>query len=357
VSRSLVYIALYDPQTDIGVHKKIVGTVDAARAEGYAARVWSEPFRGVRPLVRAAVAIARAPEQYVLVRSVGSMSLFIVPALCIARLRGHAVVVDVPTPHAIGVSEVWSSSQSLWRRLRAVTLYYLSGPWAFWPATRIVQYAEEGAWFAIGNGARTIKIGNAIDVAAMRQRRTAPAWPAPTLRLISVSTIVNWQGYDRLFQAMAAFLRDPRRAYDVHATLVGDGPAVEELRRLAASLGIAARVEFAGPLTGDALLERYEQAHLAVGALALHRKGLRESSNLKVREYTAVAIPFIAAGADADFVDAPFRIAVSHDDRIESIVEAFHRFGAVRAAVSDANIRRYAVERLDFQRKFPGLLP
>jgi glycosyltransferase involved in cell wall biosynthesis len=46
--------------------------------------------------------------------------------------------------------------------------------------------------------------------------------------------------------------------------VVGEGPALEELRALSASLGLQDRVTFTGIVTGAALRDLYEQSHLAI---------------------------------------------------------------------------------------------
>ena len=354
----MVYLGLYDPPNAPGVVKKIAGTLKAAEAAGYTTRAWSEPFHGVRSLAHAFQEVARSRETHIILRSLGWANLFLVPVLCVARLRRQYVVVEVPTPHRVGVREVWSSSQSAWRRIRSVALFYASGPWSLWPASRIVQYADEGWWFRLGNVRRTAKIGNGVDVQRTPQRGRAPAWPAPVLQLVGVATLMSWHGYDRLIRAVAEFQADSSRPFDVHFTIVGDGPALDELTRLTQQLGVQVSVAFAGALGGDEVYPYYDRAHLAVSALAIHRKGLREASALKAREYCVVGIPFIASGHDPDFGDeAPFRIEVSLDEDNASLIAAFTTFGRRRPTFSDDDIRRYAVERLDFTRKLAGIIP
>ena len=57
---------------------------------------------------------------------------------------------------------------------------------------------------------------------------------------------------------------------EAHLTLIGDDtkPAAVELKALAASLGIADRVRFAGWMDLDQITERYREAHLAISLLA-----------------------------------------------------------------------------------------
>ena len=350
--RTVVYFGLYDPREMPGVDRKVRGVLKAAADVGFATRVWVEPFSGLAPLRRLAAAIAEAPETHLILRSQGWANIFLWRALRRARRRGASVVIDVPSPHAVAIKEVWHSPQSLWRRLRTVVAYYVSGPWVLWPATRIVQYAPESWWFALGNRGRTVEIGNGIDVAAIEPRRGAPAWPAPCLHIIAVATIARWQGYDRLLHALRRFLDRPGRAFDAHVSIIGDGPDLAELRALAQRLDLDRAVTFTGTMTGELLRRLYENSHLAVSTLALHRKGLSQASELKAREYCAIGIPYIACGDDPDFTsELPFRLTVPNDEGTAELVQIFSDFDRHYSLFDAAAQRRFAEEHLDWRHK------
>lgn len=347
-----MYFGLYDPREYPGVHQKVIGVLNAAAAAGFRTRVWTEPFRKFAPLVRLSKAIDHAPETHVILRSLGFANLFMVPALWRARRRGCHVTLEVGAPHHIAVREIWTSPQSLWRRTRAVAAFYASGPWSLWPANRIVQYAPESWWFRIGNAAKTVEIGNGIDVSAIEPRAAAPVWPALVLRLIGVATVSKWHGYDRLLRAIKTFSELADRAFDVHLTIVGEGPALDGVRVLAASLGLGDRVVFAGTVTGAPLLDLYAKSHLAVSSLGLHRIGLSSASVLKAREYCAIGIPFVASGNDPDFsAGLNFRFAVSASEETQDVVDAFETFARTADRIDPAAMRRYAFDHLDWKHK------
>lgn len=348
----MVYFGLYDPLEYPGVHQKVTGLLRVAAAAGFETRVWTEPFRKMAPLKRLAAAIDDAPETHLILRSIGFANLFMIPALWRARRRGCRVTIEVGAPHHIAVKEIWTSRQSLWRRTWASAAFYASGPWSFWPAHRIVQYAPESWWFRLGNAAKTVEIGNGIDVAAIEPRVSAPAWPAPVLQVIAVATVSKWHGYDRLLRAVRVFSERPDRAFDVQLTIVGQGPALDRLRELSVSLGLNDRVVFAGTVTGAPLRELYAKSHLAVSSLGLHRIGLSSASVLKAREYCAIGIPFIASGNDPDFPAAvDFRFPVSATEETQDVIAAFEAFAATAHRIDSAAMRRYAFEHLDWKHK------
>ena len=195
-----------------------------------------------------------APESHLILRSLGFANLFLAAGLLRARRRGARITIDVPSPNRVAVNEIWRSRQSLWRRLRTVTAFYVSGPWSLWPASRIVQYAPEGWWFRIGN---TLAHGRDRQRHRRRSRSSRaaapPAWPSPRLHLIAVASVARWHGYDRLLRAVREFQDRNGRTFDVHVTIVGDGPSLPHLRELVASLRLSDHVTFAGIVTGDAL--------------------------------------------------------------------------------------------------------
>ena len=80
-------------------------------------------------------------------------------------------------------------------------------------------------------------------------------------RLICVGTMaVMYKGHDTLLRAMAKIERR-----DLHLTLVGDGRIRKKLEALAAALGVADRVTFAGMLpAGDAVRRALDAADLFV---------------------------------------------------------------------------------------------
>lgn len=353
--RSLVYFGLYDPHEVPGVHQKVMGVLKAAAAIGFTTRAWAQPFSKLSGLQKLTDAIDQSTETHILLRSAGWANLLLWPALSRARRRGAHITIDVPSPNRVAVQEIWRSRQSWWRRFRTVALFYLSGPWALWPATRIVQYAPESWWFRLGNQRKSIEIGNGIDVSAIALRASAPGWPAPVMRVIAVASVAKWHGYDRLLRAVHEHQRREQRPFDLHVTIVGDGPALPPLKELSTSLRLNDAVTFAGTVTGQPLRDLYESSHIAISSLGLHRIGLTSASVLKAREYCAIGIPFVASGSDPDFTGAvPFRLVVSGSEDTEDLLEAFDQFAGQQKQIDATVMRQYAVEHLDWLHKLPA---
>ncbi|MCK8487312.1 glycosyltransferase [Paenibacillus sp. MBLB2552] len=99
-----------------------------------------------------------------------------------------------------------------------------------------------------------------------------------------------WQGLDEIARLAAA---KPDWRFDII------GPERAELE--AAKLQAPANLVFHGHMTRERYQPLLDRADLAIGTLALYRKGMEEASPLKVREYLANGLPVIAAYRETDF--------------------------------------------------------
>lgn len=101
--------------------------------------------------------------------------------------------------------------------------------------------------------------------------------------------IINEQdGVDQFVKAVAAIIRDGFR--DFRAVVVGSGPALEEVRRLADSLNLSEFIVFTGYLSGEMLL-----SHVSAFDIGVIPDPHNEANDLmsmnKVFEYCALGIP------------------------------------------------------------------
>ena len=350
MTRSVTYFALFDATRGQGIARKIDGFLKAAASEGWRTDSVVLHRKGLGGHLALGRAIARSSADVVMVRSTAHHLVAILPFCLMARFR-RRVVLDVPTPHGSAFLEVVRSRLPWHARARMAVLLALSGPFVFWPFHRIVEYAPEPGWWMLGNSHRFRLVGNGVNLQETRPRAHAPAWPAETLRLLAVANVSFWHGYDRMIRAIHELAKDPR-APRVTFTIVGNGEELPYLQGLAAELGVRDRVSFLPPHEGAALQSLYEQHHIAVGSLGLHRKGLRSAAELKSREYCAVGIPFITSGRDVDFDDtADFRFVVSQSERTDDVASTLREIMSRPALPPASAIRQYAERRLDMRQK------
>jgi lipopolysaccharide/colanic/teichoic acid biosynthesis glycosyltransferase len=96
----------------------------------------------------------------------------------------------------------------------------------------------------------------ALYTAADDGRKPALEHAAPEPTVLFVGRLVPYKGVDVLLRALPGL--------GVRVTIVGDGPCRASLERLAAELGVADRVTFAGQIPDEARLEAYRAADVCV---------------------------------------------------------------------------------------------
>ncbi|MBM3921213.1 MAG: glycosyltransferase family 4 protein [Sphingomonadales bacterium] len=103
----------------------------------------------------------------------------------------------------------------------------------------------------------------------------------------------------------------------------------------------------------------FNHIHLAVGSFALQRKGLREASTLKVREYAARGVPFIFGHKDHD-LESFVKNGCALELRAGLVpdMETILRFFEKMQTLPDVNtqIRNMCRENLDYSIKMKHLL-
>ena len=354
--KSVGYYAICSSDLSSGVHKKISNFVSSAIFLGYSAaqRLIAEGGGSHLKLVKA---VALAKENIFVVRG-NSYGLFLLMfGLVVARLRGRKVILDIATPTSTVFHQIKMSSHGYTTKILKTIGWMLSGPWALWPANKVVQYAPEGFWFSIGSNQKTLLIGNAVDVNAITAREHSPTWPCEELKLIGVAQLASWHGYDLVIRAMSEFEKITSKRFKISFTVIGVGPALNYLEHLTKELALEDQVKFTGSLQGNELYKKYDDAHLAISAIGIHRIGLNNSSALKAREYCAVGIPFLATGVDPDFNAATaFRYEINLREDVGPIVDFFTSLQYVSQFPKSEIIRKYAEDNLDFQKKVKLIL-
>jgi len=245
----------------------------------------------------------------------------------------------------------------------SLILLNLTFPMALWPSKLVVEYGKEATRFLLGIRSKTMYSGNGIDVEAIRPTDRGPAWTGQKLTLVAVASVAFWHGLDRVITGIHNYCRakstslDAERLPDVHLWVVGDGDERSRLAELAEFLGVGDRVSFTGWLQGDKLERIYSIADIGVGSLGLHRKGLREASELKLREYACKGLPFIMSARDPDFEDPlPFVFRVPRDESSLDLRAVIGWYAALCRTSYSAQIRGYARERLSWESKLKSIL-
>jgi D-inositol-3-phosphate glycosyltransferase len=279
---------------DLAAHLAAAGdTVDIWGGHGPIRR----PLAGGRVVTRPFVAreaLRRLPlldRQYGLTKLLERLTVGLTSLPGLARGRYDIVHIQKPFDLPLG---------ALVRRLTGARLIFGCHGKDFWPGdrlfTRWVDAAVSCSGFnadqvAARYGQRPEVVYNGIDTATFRP---APPDPAPRAAwspdgapvLLSASRLVRWKGAEYAIQALPLLRATPAP----RLVLVGDGPYRADLAALAARLGVADRVIFAGALPAERMPAVYGAADLVLGTSFVN-----ETFSIMLCEAMACARPVVAS--------------------------------------------------------------
>ncbi|EOS54330.1 glycosyltransferase [Paenibacillus barengoltzii] len=184
-------------------------------------------------------------------------------------------------------------------------------------------------------------IGNGY---ALDRVSTAPVVQRDEIRVIFIgSSGQSWQGVDHI--AALARMR-PSWTFDI----VGFAP--EDFKEPAPE-----NMLFHGRLDRRDYEPLMYQADVAIGTMALYRKGMNEASPLKVREYLAYGLPVIIGYQDTDFPESvPFLLQLPnasgnlehHLAEIDAFVQSWRGKRVLREQIQHLDNRVKEIVRLEY---------
>lgn len=151
--------------------------------------------------------------------------------------------------------------------------------------------------------------------------------------LLTVARLVRHKGQDIGIEALAKLTGE---FPDVRYVIVGEGPDESRLRSIAAALGVADRVVFAGVLADHELPEAYATASIYLGASRVDREIDVEGFGISFIEAAACAIPSVAGdsgGVRSAVRDGETGIVVPPTD-VDAVA------GALASLLRDAALRQ-----------------
>lgn len=170
--------------------------------------------------------------------------------------------------------------------------------------------------------------------------------------LKGASMDAEYNGLDRLMKGMAGYLG--HRKFTL--TIIGNHTAMEE--KFAKKMGLSEKVFFKKSMYGNELNSELENYHLGVGPLAVHRKGIKDTSSIKTREFMARGLPFFIAHKDSELSNnpdcVPFHVVFEADESPIDLqkLEDFFEYLNKNTGYPEA-MRSAALHHLDYRVKIP----
>jgi glycosyltransferase involved in cell wall biosynthesis len=141
-------------------------------------------------------------------------------------------------------------------------------------------------------------LGNGISVENIPLRES---WnETKKIKLVFVGNISSWHGIDKVILALDKIDFFYKNS-NVEINVIGEGKFKDELEKIVFENNLGNHINFHGFIKGNKKFELLSKNDIAIGSLAPERRGLKEGSNLKLREYCAFGIPFIKSDYDNDF--------------------------------------------------------
>lgn len=164
------------------------------------------------------------------------------------------------------------------------------------------------------NGKPVAIIDNGVDVSAIPLRK--PTDSDEDVHILALASMSYWHGYDRLIRSLHQYKGDKKVI--LHMVGGNDGGMLPEWKKLVEDLDMEDKVVFHGKMYGQELADMFDLCDVGANALAQYKKNLNETSELKVREYTARGLPFICSVEDPalNYTDEPFWLRVANDDSL-----------------------------------------
>ncbi len=149
-------------------------------------------------------------------------------------------------------------------------------------------------------GISCMELANGVDLECFSKRNFRK--PDENVILLTVSTLSNYQGFERIIEAMFRYYSNGGRRW-IEFHIVGEGPEEFYYKQLVRDYKLEDRVKFLGvKRAGQGLEKCYDEVDIGVGAFGLYKRNNCElGSSLKLCEYCAVGLPFIYAYDDNRF--------------------------------------------------------
>jgi glycosyltransferase involved in cell wall biosynthesis len=336
----IAYLARWDIGAEDGVLKKIREQLRAWQAQGHEVRLFAlspalNPWPGLNGLPLEVVCSASNLGRERAMQELLQRALRWHPDVAYLRFNTHYVALEpfmarVRTVLELNTDDV--AEYKLYLPRHKYWYHRLTRGRILSRAAGFVSVTHEIAATLTRFGKPTCVIGNSIDLSSYRALPVAES-SQPRAVFMGLHE-APWHGIDKILDLAAALPQ-------WHFELIGPSLSPAALPANVTAHGHLGRAEYQSVVA---------RADVAIGTLALHRKGMDEACPLKVREYLAFGLPCILGYLDTDLPGPlPFVLQLPNKpDNVAGAVPAIRAFGE---RWQGRRVERDAILHLDVQQK------
>ena len=204
---------------------------------------------------------------------------------------------------------------------------------------RIVTFTDKSSIFGIPS----VNISNGLDMEKVPVRKEKKH---SGINLVGVAMLSKWHGFDRIIEGMHTYYQNGGNE-QIHFYIIGGGDTIiSEYSNLVEKYKLGENVHFEGIKSGRELDPYFDNADIAIGCLACHRKNVKSVKSLKNVEYAARGIVFTYSEDNADFDNSPY-VLKQKPDETPIDINALISF-VKECKMTPSEIRKTVEERLSW---------
>ena len=289
--------------------------------------------------------------KYIFIRAVGLRSILLMPVILYLRLKKKYIVLEIPTPFS---SVLYEYKINKLKR-NSDTIYYilfiLFGPIFLNFFNKIVGYGKEKFPYNFFIDNKFILESNSYDVESISYIAKKKLLKTE-LNIGMVGSIAPWHGVDRILESIKIFEKN-QNIYKINFYITGyiDSKYKDDILKFIKINNLRLNIEFNESLYNEDLFNFYDKIHIGLGSLGLIKVNNISRSELKIREYTSVGLPFIMEAEDSNFPkNLPFLYSVKYGDSIINFFDIIEWYNNLDEKIP-LKMRKYALDNLSFKKK------
>lgn len=172
------------------------------------------------------------------------------------------------------------------------------------------------------------------------------------LKLIGVSSCSIYHAYERIIDGLYLYYKKkPTIIVEFH--IVGTGPYHEKYVNLVKKYSLENFVLFHGQLYGKNLDSLFDDMHIGISSLGMHRIGLTAGSPLKTSEYAARGLHLVLSYNDLVFSQQSFCHEVPGNEQAIDIEELVHWYTSDR--FNNKYIREFTLNNVSWEKQYENI--